>query len=133
MPRLSCWFVRASFIYLILGFTMGSLLLWHKGLPLHPSIWRVLPAHVEFLLLGWTAQLAMGVGFWIFPRFWRSRGDERPAWLAFALLNVGVWMVAAGLILGTPALVPFLGRLVEAGAVLSFLAHAWPRIKPPGV
>jgi hypothetical protein len=133
MPRLSSWFVRASFIYLILGFTLGSLLLLHKGIPLYPAIWRLLPAHVEFLLLGWTAQLATGVGFWIFPRFWRSRGDERPAWLALALLNTGVWMVTAGLIPGIPALIPLLGRLAQAGAGFAFLIHAWPRIKPPGV
>jgi len=133
MPRLSSWFVRASFIYLILGFTLGSLLLLHKGLPLHPATWRLLPAHVEFLLLGWTAQLAMGVGFWIFPRFWRSRGDERPAWLAFWLLNAGVWLVAARSMPGVPPLAPFLGRLAEVGAVFSFVLHTWPRIKPPGV
>jgi heme/copper-type cytochrome/quinol oxidase subunit 1 len=132
MPRLSSWFVRASFIYLILGFTLGSLLLLHKGIPLHPTIWLLLPAHAEFLLLGWTAQLAMGVGFWIFPRFWRSRGDERPVWLAFALLNAGIWLVAAGSMPGVPPLAPFLGRLVQAGAAFAFLIHAWPRIKPPG-
>ncbi|GAB4528201.1 MAG: cbb3-type cytochrome c oxidase subunit I [Anaerolineae bacterium] len=132
MPRLSCWFVRASFIYLILGVTLGSLLLGHKGFSLHPAIWRLLPAHVEFVFLGWMAQLAMGVGFWIFPRFWRSRGDERPAWLGFGLLNTGIWMVAAASIPGAPAWLSLLGRLAQVGAVFCFLVHAWPRIKPSG-
>jgi hypothetical protein len=132
MPRLSCWFIRASLIYLVLGFTFGALLLFQKGVPLYAALWTLLPAHIEFLLFGWTVQLALGVGFWIFPRFWRSRGNEKPAWLALILLNAGVWLVAVGSISGIPALIALLGRSAEAGAALAFVAHAWPRIKPPG-
>lgn len=132
MPRLSCWFIRASLLYLVLGFTFGGLLLIQKGLPLHPALWSLLPAHIEFLLFGWTVQLGMGVGFWIFPRFLGSRGNEKPAWLALGLLNLGVWMVALGPIPGVPDLAPSLGRLAEAGAALAFALHAWPRIKPAG-
>jgi hypothetical protein len=130
VPRLSCWFIRAALIYLALGFTLGSLLLFHKGVPLHPLVWRLLPAHVEFLLLGWTAQLALGVAFWVLPRFGGSRGDERPAWAAFVLLNAGVWLAGAGASLAAPAVIPFLGRAAEVGAALAFAVHAWPRIRP---
>ena len=56
-------------LYLALGMTVGALLLFHKGIPLHPALWRWLPPHLEFLLVGWTLQLAMGVAFWILPRF----------------------------------------------------------------
>lgn len=132
MPRLSTWFIRSALLHLVLGFTFGGLLLFHKGLPLHPLLWRLLPAHIEFLLFGWTVQLIMGVGFWIFPRFLRSRGDVRPAWLAFGLLNLGMWLVGVGPLPGIPPLVPFLGRLAEAGAIVAFALNAWPRIKPPG-
>lgn len=132
MPRLSCWFIRSALLHLALGFTFGGVLLFHKGVPLHPLLWRLLPAHMEFLLFGWTLQLVMGVGFWIFPRFRRSRGNEKPAWLAFGLLNVGVWLVGVGQTLAAPALILLLGRLIEAGAVVAFAAHAWPRLKPPG-
>lgn len=130
MPRLSCWFVRAALIHLALGFTLGSLLLFNKGVPLHPLVWRLLPAHIEFLLLGWTAQLALGVAFWILPRFGGSRGDERPAWAAFVLLNAGVWLAGAGASLAAPAVIPFLGRAAEVGAAVAFAVHAWPRIRP---
>ena len=130
MPRLSCWFVRAALIHLALGFTLGSLLLFNKGVPLHPLVWRLLPAHIEFLLLGWTAQLALGVAFWILPRFRGSRGDDRPAWAAFVLLNAGVWLAGAGASLAAPAVIPFLGRAVEVGAAVAFAVHAWPRIRP---
>ena len=60
MPLLSQWMVRTALIYLILGFTFGGLLLTHKGIPLHPSLWAWLPAHIEFLLMGWIVQLTMG-------------------------------------------------------------------------
>jgi hypothetical protein len=130
VPRLSCWFIRAALIYLALGFTLGSLLLFHKGVPLHPLVWRLLPAHIEFLLLGWAAQLALGVAFWILPRFGGSRGDERPAWAAFVLLNAGVWLAGAGASLAAPGVIPFLGRAAEVGAAVAFAVHAWPRIRP---
>ena len=87
MPRLSRWFIRAALLYLTLGFTFGGLMLFNKGVPLSVWLWRLLPAHVEFLLLGWTVQLATGVGFWILPRFGSLRGNERIAWVSFVLLN----------------------------------------------
>jgi hypothetical protein len=117
---------------LALGFTLGGLILFHKGVPLHPLVWRLLPAHIEFLLFGWTIQLIMGVGFWIFPRFRRSRGNEWPAWLAFGLVNAGTWLAGLGPTLAAPAIIILLGRLAEAGAVVAFAVHAWPRLKPPG-
>lgn len=132
MPRLSRWFVRASLIYLVIGFTLGGLVLFHKGIPLHPLLWQVLPAHIEFLLLGWTVQLAMGVAFWILPRFGGSRGDEKPVWAAFILVNIGVWLVGLGLSVRAPALIPFLGRVAEVGGVTAFAFHIWPRIKRLG-
>ena len=133
MPRLSCWFVRLALLHLALGVTVGGLILFHKGRPLHPLLWRLLPLHIEVLLFGWIVQFVMGVGFWIFPRFWRSRGNVKPAWAALVLLNGGVWLAGLGPVVGAPAMIILLGRLAEAGAVLAFLIHAWPRIKPPGV
>lgn len=132
MPRLSCWFLRAALLYMALGLTFGGLLLLHKAIPFYPFAWRLLPLHIEFLMFGWLVQLVMGVGFWIFPRFQRSRGDERPAWLAFALINLGVWLAGLGPILGAPPLMLLAGRLAEAGAAAAFGLHAWSRIKPPG-
>src|SRR3972149_7028923 len=75
MPRLSRLAIRAALVYLLLGFTFGVLMLLNKGTPLASWAWRLLPAHVEFLLIGWTAQFILGVGFWILPRF--SRGPAR--------------------------------------------------------
>lgn len=130
MPRLSAWFVRAALVYLGLGFTVGGLLLANKGIPLHPLTWRLLPAHIEFLLLGWTLQLVFGVAFWILPRWRTQRGDVRPAWAALILLNAGIWFVVLTGWLARPAWSLALGRLLETTAVIAFAIHAWPRIKP---
>jgi hypothetical protein len=130
MPDLSIWFVRAALVHLTFGFTIGALMLANKGVTIHPAMLRLLPAHIEFLLMGWTLQLALGVAFWILPRFMsdRPRGNERLAWLSFALLNGGVWLVGLGSVLVGPPAVVLLGRLAEMGAAVAFAAHLWPRI-----
>ena len=131
MPRLSVWLIRTALIHLVAGFTIGALLLANKGVSIHPMIWRLLPIHIELLLLGWTLQLALGVAFWILPRF----GNERPrawlAWVAYLLLNLGIGLVAVSVFLVTVPALTFWGRSLEVGAVVAFVLHAWPRVKPP--
>jgi heme/copper-type cytochrome/quinol oxidase subunit 1 len=134
MPRLSIWSIRAALIHLGIGFTLGGLMLFNKGVTLDPALWRLLPIHVEFVLLGWTVQLAMGVAFWILPRLQRTEryGNPTLAWIAFALLNSGVLTVAAGEWLDSPAWLILLGRSVELAAVAAFAIYIWPRVKPFG-
>ncbi|MBK8048977.1 MAG: hypothetical protein IPK16_18795 [Anaerolineales bacterium] len=130
MPRLSVWFVRASLIYLMVGFTLGALLLANKGVFLHPLVWRLLPAHIELLLMGWVVLLALGVAFWILPRWQTKRGNEKPAWAALLLINLGLWcVIAAAWLPGYDDLL-WWGRSLEALGVAAFAFHAWPRVKP---
>lgn len=131
MPRLSVWYIRASLLYLLIGFTFGSLLLFNKGLPLHPLIWGLLAAHIETLLFGWTVLLVMGMAFWILPRFPKPpvRGNENLAWGAFILVNLGIGCLAAGSFLQGGAWLTLAGRAAEGVGVLAFAAHAWPRVK----
>ena len=135
MPRLSAWSLRASLLYLLAGFTFGALLLANKGQPFWPQVWWLLPAHIEFLLVGWTVQLALGVAFWILPRFQGgSRGNEALARSAILLLNLGVLLVA-GQTLATQGLAPLFllaGRLCQGLAGILFALHALGRIKPSG-
>lgn len=130
MPRLSQWYVKLSFGYLLLGFTFGALLLAHKGQPLHPALWNWLPAHIEWLLIGWVAQLALGVAFWILPRFWKEprRGNVTGAYLALVLLNLGIWLATAGTALQLSPWALVIGRLLEVAAALAFAHAAWPRV-----
>ncbi|NOX63940.1 MAG: cbb3-type cytochrome c oxidase subunit I [Chloroflexi bacterium] len=130
MPRLSVWFIRASFVHLIISFTFGALMLSNKGAPYYPPLWRLLPAHIELVLFGWTVQLALGVAFWILPRFGGSRGDERPVAVAFWVFNAGVLLAGFGPVLAAPPAIILVGRAAETLAILLFFINAWPRIKP---
>jgi hypothetical protein len=132
MPRLSVWFIRASLIYLLLGFFFGALLLAQKGIPFYSPVWRLFPLHMEFLLVGWLIQLAMGVAFWIIPRFsvGQPRGPIGLVWVSFALFNTGIlieilqfWFPVAVLI----------GRVAVVSAAILFIIGSWRRIKPHGV
>jgi cbb3-type cytochrome oxidase subunit 1 len=131
MPRLSVWFIRLSLVYLTLGFTFGGLLLLNKGLPLSPLTWRLLPAHIEFVLFGWTVQLVMGMAFWILPRFAAPpvRGNEKLAWTALFLINIGIWLLAVSVLVAYGPWMTLFGRLAQAVGVIAFAIHAWPRIK----
>ena len=133
MPALSRWFIRASLVYLGLGWTLGGLLLANKGLGFYPPIWRWLPAHIEFLFLGWMVQVVLGVAYWILPRVAGSapHGNQRLAFLAFVLLNLGIWLIVAQSIFLVEGL-SLVGRICESLGAALFLVAVWQRIKPFG-
>jgi hypothetical protein len=129
VPRLSVWFVRASLLYLAGGFMLGALLLAQKGVPFYAGVWTLFPVHIEFLLVGWLMQFAMGVGFWILPRFGRGapRGNESMIWGAFVLLNAGILLTASQIWVAWLAPV---GRAFELASVLTYIIGSWRRVKP---
>jgi len=131
VPRLSRWFIRASLAYLVAGFTLGALMLTLKAVVRYEGVGLLMTPHVEFLLIGWTVQLTMGVAFWILPRFegGTSRGAVGYAWLAFVLLNTGVILAGLGPVLGDAGFIRLSGRAAEAGAAIAFGLHAWRRIR----
>ncbi len=101
------------------------------GLPLPAGIVRLRPLHVELLLIGWTVQLAFGVAYWILPRRpGLGRGNERLAWTASVVLNLGVLSVGLGGVFTAPPLVLVAGRSSELLGALLFAAHAWGRVRP---
>ena len=134
LPRFSVWALRLALLYLVLGFTLGGLLLFHKGIPLTAALWSILPLHIEVLIFGWLVHLISGVAFWILPRFARApkRGNERLAWASLLLLNGGIWFSGLGPFFPVQAGLILLGRTFELLAAVTFALHAWPRIKPPG-
>lgn len=131
MPPLSILFVRASFIYLLIGFAAGAALSLQRGMPFQQAIWKLWSVHVEFLVFGWMVQLAMGVAFWILPRFFAGppRGNERPMWAAFYLLNLGVCFCGLAPAAGLPLFLSLAGRSCELLSAVCFAVHAWPRVR----
>ena len=130
MPKLTVWFVRTALVYLTVGFAVGAVLLAAPALPRGIPTARLLPVHIEFLLAGWMIQLALGVAFWILPRFriGPERGREGMAWLSYGLLNLGVLTAAAGPLIDLPV-APSLGHAAQGLAAGAFVLHAWPRVK----
>ena len=133
MPKPSVWIIRAALLYFGLGFTFGALMLYNKGVPVEPLLWRLLPAHIEIVLIGWILHLAMGTAFWVLPRFAAQPryGSVRPIWMAFAALNLGIWVVIAGSWTGAPAWMA-VGRVTELLAAALFAVTLWRRVKPLG-
>jgi hypothetical protein len=138
VPRLSIWAIRTALLALGVGFTIGALALVHKSGFALPLAWRLLPAHIELVLVGWALQLALGVAYWILPRLRQEgrpvRGRERAAWTAYALLNAGIAAVIASVLVAPDQRqwLLALGRSAEAAAALLFAWHAWPRVKAAG-
>ncbi|HEU5012543.1 MAG TPA: hypothetical protein VFT66_08365 [Roseiflexaceae bacterium] len=137
MPRLSQLMIRTALLWLAFGYTAGGLLLANKGVPLLASLWALRDLHIHVLLVGWTAQLACGVAFWILPRLdaQGSRGDERLVWGCFMLLNGGVvvavlrsliWMVSRNDLVWLNVI----AGVLYLAATLAFARNAWPRIAP---
>ena len=130
MPPLSQWYIKLSFVYLLFGFTIGGLLLASKGQPIHPMLWAWLPAHIEWLLIGWVAQLTLGVAFWIMPRFWKvpRRGNTTGSYAAIILLNLGILLASLGPVLRLSAWALIAGRLLEVLAVVAYARSIFPRV-----
>jgi hypothetical protein len=132
MPRLSCWFIRAALLHLGIGATIGALVLAAKGYPLTLGwAWQLLGSHVHFMVAGWLVQLTFGVAFWILPRL-DAQGDRgRPAWAwaSFGSLNAGVVAAALAPAAGLDAL-RVLAALLHLIAIVAFVVHAWPRVRP---
>ncbi len=135
MPPLSRAFIKAGF--LALAVALGAELLLVRP----PGLWPALPdaalhlAALHLLTVGWLLQLITGVAFWMFPRHPRQppRGDARPGWVAWALLNIGLLARAIGepWRLGWdgplwPLQLSALSQLLAAGLIVHLL---WPRIR----
>ena len=134
MPKLSVWMIRASLIYMGIGFLFGSLILHHKGIPIYPWTWKLLHPHIEIMIFGWTIQLVMGVAFAILPRFSDREnryGAVHFGWWSFYLINTGVALTAIAdwhIIIQ----LAFVGRLLILFAIVMFTIMIFPRVKPSG-
>jgi len=134
VPFLSVLLVRTALCWLAAGVTMGALLLASKATPAPAWAFRLFHAHAEAVLVGWMVQLAMGVAWWILPKYPRlpERGPGAPVWAAWLLLNAGVVLAGVGRSIGAADAVVLAGRAAELLAAAVFAAAALPRIKAFG-
>lgn len=134
MPFLTVVLVRTALAWLAVGSLAGGLLLAAKGMALPSSVARLFHVHTEALLLGWMVQLAMGVAWWILPRYPKlpERGPEAPIWAVWVLLNAGVLLAGVGRSAGGSDAWVAAGRAAELAAALLFAATAAPRVKAFG-
>jgi heme/copper-type cytochrome/quinol oxidase subunit 1 len=133
LPKLSVWMVRASLVYMGVGFLFGALILYHKGIPIDGRIWKLLNPHIELMIFGWTMQFVMGIAFWILPRF---SGEQRYGrvylgWWSFMLLNGGVVLTSIAYWFALE-IYTLAGRLLILFGVMDFVLLIWPRVKPLG-
>lgn len=130
MPSISRWMIRCSFIYLLLGIAMGTVMLIHKAYPLHPAVWQLLPIHIEITIFGWIIQLTLGTAYWMLPRFLEApkRGSAWLGILMVLILNVGILFTVLDDVIQTELPVQLLGRCLELLAVFIFIRLHWSRI-----
>ena len=139
MPPLARIFVRASFVYLVAAFLLGALMIF-DGLAIGRWLRSVYLSQIHLLVVGWISQLAIGIAYWMFPRFLKEqnpqpRGADWLAWAVVVCLNAGLVLRFAlepfALMTGEPwmkALVALSGVL-QALAAVGFGVLIWGRIR----
>lgn len=127
VPAHAVHIVRLSLVYLLIGSTLGAIMLLDRAFQVADFIWWTRPFHIELLLYGWLLHLAFGVASWILPRTEGSPGVRVLA-AAVIVLNAGIFAVAVGEMLTMPGLA-FAGRLTELLGIIVFAVYIWPRIR----
>jgi len=140
MPPLARIYVKAAFVYFIATFVLGALMMLNGWLSFSHWLEAVEISQLHLLVVGWITQLAIGVAYWIFPRFLkeqdpRPRGSDALTWAVFLCLNAGLLLrfVFEPFYLMGPS--PWLAALLawsgvlQAVAALSFGWLIWGRIR----
>jgi uncharacterized cupredoxin-like copper-binding protein len=126
--------IRAAFLCLLIGFTIGGLILSAKGGIVAARVWIWLPVHVILLVNGWMLQLSLGVAYWIAPRIRLAERGRRPfAWAGFTAFSLGNMLLIVSLArlwwtdfakLTAPSVI------LQMLGVSFFVFHLLPRIRP---
>jgi cbb3-type cytochrome oxidase subunit 1 len=136
MPPLTRWFIKTSFIYLILALTAGILLVIQSAIKWSTPA-GLFPVYIHLFVLGWLTQLIFGVVYWMFPKYSneKPRRSESLGWWTYVLLNLGLLLrvIAEPMRSIQPSL--FSGWTLVAAALIQFLAgltfviNSWGRVK----
>ncbi len=118
MSLLAVAYVRTSLGYLVLGSGLGGWLLVEKAVHATPWIWALRPLHVDWLFLGWTLQLALGVASWVLPRPGSTVWHRRLGWASYGLLNGGLGLITLVRLTDAGDLLPVAPELIGVGHLL---------------
>lgn len=130
MPSQSIWMIRSALLYLIASVSIGTIILIHKVIDLHPFIWALLPAHYEMAIWGWIVQLAMGTAYWMFPKKLEDprRGPNWAGWTVFILYNIGLVFLVMSTLFSSLIYAAAFGRGLLLISILIFAGLMWQRI-----
>jgi fluoride ion exporter CrcB/FEX len=140
MPPIARSFVKAAFLYFLAAFLLGALMMLDRWLDFSRWLGALTMSQLHLLVVGWITQLAIGVAYWIFPRFLkeqdpRPRGSDALAWFVLASLNAGLLLrfaVEPFYLMGAQ---PWLAALMALAGVLQALSAfafgwiIWGRIR----
>ncbi|MEX2463280.1 MAG: cbb3-type cytochrome c oxidase subunit I [Balneolaceae bacterium] len=130
MPIQSVWMIRLSLIWLLIASGLGALLFIHKTIPLHPSIWSLLPLHYEIAIWGWIVQFVLGTAYWIFPRFLEGepRGSKFWADSIVWIFNIGLIILLISYLFFGINYLPLIGRGLILMSLFIFIFLIWSRV-----
>jgi hypothetical protein len=131
MPRLSRWFVKTSFLYLVATFVVGLLVATSFVWSLPAPFAHLNPVYLQLFSLGWVTQLIFGVANWLFPIYTREnpRRNTVLGWSAYTFLNAGLLLrvfVETGAAL--QGLLVF-SAVIQGLGGLAFVVNIWARVK----
>lgn len=141
MPPIARTYIRAAFLYFLIAFFLGALMMLDRWLNFSRWLKVTYLSQLHLLVVGWITQLAIGVAYWIFPRFRKEqtsepRGSDALAWAVLIALNAGLCLrfFFEPFYLTGPqpwlAALLALSGVLQALAALGFVWLIWGRVRP---
>ena len=140
MPPIARAYVKTAFAYFVIAFLLGALMMLDRWLSF--SLWLkvVYLSQLHLLVVGWITQLAIGVAYWMFPRFLKGqkphpRGPDTLAWGVLVCLNFGLllrFLFEPFYLMGPKpwmAAIVALAGVLQAMAALGFAWLIWGRVR----
>ena len=138
MPSVTRWYLKTSFLYLIVALGVGVWLALRGLAPVPRFLAFVQPVYVHLFLVGWVTQLIFGVVYWLFPPPREREYRDRVWWATYLLINAGLLLR----VVAEPAAAPrpgsewgwllVLSALLQWVAVVGFAYSIWPRARRRG-
>jgi len=140
VPPIARTYIKTAFAYFVSAFVLGALMMLDRWLGFSRWLRVVYLSQLHLLVVGWITQLAIGVAYWMFPRFLkeqdrRPRGSDALAWAVYACLNIGLllrFLVEPFYLMGPKpwlAATMALSGVLQALAAVGFGLLIWDRIR----